>query len=195
MLLKSAGATLCSLALMAATTLSQTPAQPPAAPPQTPTPQTPTFRAAVTLVTTDVITRDNSGRFLADLTKDDFTVLEDGVEQTITSFSLVHGGRTFTSLEPPAPTAQEGHHPADGAAPAGLGLDRPRPPDLCRRSPLRARILAQRAEARSRRSSTRSCTRAISRRWSRAARRRSKSSRPTIASWSRRRCRRFAGPR
>ena len=103
MLLKSAGATLCGLALMVGTALSQTPSTPPPAPPQTSGPQTPTFRAAVTLVTTDVITRDSNGRFLADLTKDDFTVLEDGVKQTLTSFSLVHGGRTFTSLEPPSP--------------------------------------------------------------------------------------------
>lgn len=61
----------------------------------------PTFRASVTAVTTDVITRDKDGRFVSDLTKDDFTVLEDGVAQTITSFSLVHGGRTFTGLAAP----------------------------------------------------------------------------------------------
>ena len=100
MLLKSAGATGAGFALMAATVLSQTPA-PPAQP-------SPTFRAAVTLVTTDVIPRDSQGRFLPDLTKDNFTVLEDGVPQTITSFSLVHGGRTFTTLEAPAPRAPEG---------------------------------------------------------------------------------------
>jgi VWFA-related protein len=102
MFLKSAGATVCGLALLAATVVSQTPAP---APPST---QSPTFRAAVTLVTTDVITRDKSGRFLADLTKDNFTVLEDGVKQAITSFSLVHGGRTFTSLEAPATVAPDG---------------------------------------------------------------------------------------
>ena len=77
---------------------SQAPAQPPQ----------PTFRSAVTLVTTDVIPRDDKGNFLPDLTKDDFTVLEDGVKQTLSSFSLVHGGRTFTSLEPEAPAAPEG---------------------------------------------------------------------------------------
>ncbi|MGE0361925.1 MAG: VWA domain-containing protein [Vicinamibacterales bacterium] len=70
------------------------------APPPAPAGQ-PTFRASVTAVTTDVITRDKDGRFVADLTKDDFTVLEDGVPQTITSFSLVHGGRTFTGLAAP----------------------------------------------------------------------------------------------
>ena len=37
---------------------------------QTPPPQ-PTFRSGVTLVTTDVITRDGNGRFVSDLTKDE----------------------------------------------------------------------------------------------------------------------------
>jgi len=103
MLLKSAGATVAGLVVITAAALAQTQTQ--TAPPS---PNQPTFRAAVTLVTTDVIPRDSAGRFLADLTKDDFTVLEDGVAQTMTSFSLVHGGRTFTSLEPAAPTAPEG---------------------------------------------------------------------------------------
>ncbi len=73
--------------------------------------QQPTFRAGVTLVSTDVIPRDGSGRFVADLTKDDFTVLEDGQPQTVQSFTMVQGGRTFNLLAPPpAPTApvQEG---------------------------------------------------------------------------------------
>ena len=49
---------------------------------QTPTPpsqgQPPTFSLAVTLVTTDVIVRDERDQFVADLTKDEFEVLEDG---------------------------------------------------------------------------------------------------------------------
>lgn len=69
-----------------------------------PTPGQPTFRAGVTLVSTDVIPRDEKGQFVSNLTAGDFTVLEDGVEQTITSFSLVHGGRTFNLLQP-APSA------------------------------------------------------------------------------------------
>lgn len=64
--------------------------------------QQPTFRAGVTLVTTDVIPRDQSGRFIADLTKDNFTVLEDGKPQEIASFMMVRGGRTFNLLLPPA---------------------------------------------------------------------------------------------
>ena len=68
------------------------------------TPQ-PTFRAGVTLVSTDVIPRDHNGRFVADLTKESFTVLEDGQPQAIASFFLVHGGRTFNLFEPAATTA------------------------------------------------------------------------------------------
>ena len=67
--------------------------------------QQPTFRAGVTLVTTDVIPRDQNGRFVADLTKDNFTVLEDGQPQAITSFMMVRGGRTFNLLMPFAPAA------------------------------------------------------------------------------------------
>jgi VWFA-related protein len=75
---------------------------------QTPAPAQPTFRAAVTHVTTDVIPRDGKGRFINDLTKENFTVLEDGVPQTIESFALVHGGRTFNSIAAPPPAAPEG---------------------------------------------------------------------------------------
>ncbi len=68
----------------------------------------PTFRAGVTLVTTDVIPRDDGGRFVSDLTRDDFTVLEDGVRQEIASFSMVLGGRTFSLVAPPPPPVAEG---------------------------------------------------------------------------------------
>ena len=70
--------------------------------------QQPTFRAGVTLVTTDVIPRNAQGSFVSDLTKENFTVLEDGQTQTIVSFSLVQGGRTFNLLTPAAAPAPEG---------------------------------------------------------------------------------------
>lgn len=70
--------------------------------------QQPTFRAGVTLVTTDVIARNDSGMFVADLTKDNFTVLEDGQPQKIESFTLIQGGRTFNLVTPPASSAPEG---------------------------------------------------------------------------------------
>jgi VWFA-related protein len=62
----------------------------------------------VDLITTDVIVRDSNGQFVADLTKNDFQVLEDGVKQDISSVELVHGGRTFNLQAPPPPPAQEG---------------------------------------------------------------------------------------
>jgi len=49
-------------------------------------PQTPTFRSRVTLVPIDVRVLDRNGRPVTDLTKDDFTVAEDGVPQQISHF-------------------------------------------------------------------------------------------------------------
>ena len=80
--------------------------------------QQPTFRAGVTLVSTDVIARDKDGRFVADLTKENFTVLEDGTPQTIASFTLVQGGRSYNLLAPP---------PAAAAAPEGIVLPPSKP--------------------------------------------------------------------
>jgi VWFA-related protein len=68
----------------------------------------PTFRSSVTHVTTDVIPRDANGRFIPDLTKENFTILEDGVPQKIDSFALIHGGRTFNLVEAPPVAAPEG---------------------------------------------------------------------------------------
>ena len=65
------------------------------------------FRSGVTLVTTDVIVRDENDLFIPDLTKDDFTILEDGIQQEIASVVLVHGGRVYNQLLPPPPV-QEG---------------------------------------------------------------------------------------
>ena len=57
----------------------------------------PDFTSRVELVTTDVIVRDNSGQFVADLKKDDFEVYEDGVKQDVVSFALTHGGRSYNA--------------------------------------------------------------------------------------------------
>jgi VWFA-related protein len=67
--------------------------------------QQPTFRTGVTLVTTDVIARGERGQFVADLTRENFTVLEDGQPQRIESFAMVQGGRTFNLLMPSTPAA------------------------------------------------------------------------------------------
>ena len=94
---------------------AERPAQPPA--PTGPTPEdvgqinpatdTPIFRSGVTLVTTDVIARDGNGQFIPDLTLDEITVFEDDQPQEIASLVLVHGGRVYNQLLPPAPE-QEG---------------------------------------------------------------------------------------
>jgi VWFA-related protein len=68
----------------------------------------PTFRVAIDYVTTDVIARNNQDQFVADLTKGDFEVFEDGVKQEITGLTLVHGGRVHNLAAPPAPAVQEG---------------------------------------------------------------------------------------
>jgi len=79
--------------------------------------QQPTFKAGVTLVTTDVVARDDKGRFVGDLTRENFTILEDGQPQEIASFVMVQGGRSFTLMAPPAA----------GPAPEGLVLPTTRP--------------------------------------------------------------------
>jgi len=89
--------------------------------------QQPTFRAGVTLVNTDVIARDRDGRFVADLTKDNFTVLEDGAPQKLESFSMIQGGRAYNLLAPP-PAA---------AAPEGIVL----PPSKPRTSQTEGRVI------------------------------------------------------
>jgi len=80
--------------------------------------QQPTFRAGVTLVSTDVIARDEGGRFVADLTRENFTLLEDDKPQQIESFMMVRGGRTYNLLLPAAPAA---------GTPDGLVLPTPQP--------------------------------------------------------------------
>ena len=72
-------------------------------PPAQPVPA-PTFRLSVDLVSSDVIVRDRRGEFQADLSKEEFELLEDGVKQDLNSFVLVHGGRVYTTqVEAPTP--------------------------------------------------------------------------------------------
>ena len=85
----------------------QQPAPPAPAPPPA-AGQRDVFRSGVDVVTTDVIVRDQQGQFVPDLTKDEFTVLEDGVKQDVVSFILVHGGRTTNLAAPPPAPVQEG---------------------------------------------------------------------------------------
>jgi len=63
--------------------------------------QQPTFRAITEAVYTDVIVRDKRGQFIPDLRRDEFRVFEDGVEQVLTLFMPVIGGRAMqTDLTP-----------------------------------------------------------------------------------------------
>ena len=51
--------------------------------------ETPTFKAEVEYVEVDALVTDAQGRFIRDLTKDDFQVFEDGQRQTVSTFTLV----------------------------------------------------------------------------------------------------------
>ena len=82
-------------ALSAALVARQTPAGQPAS--QAPAdqepvrqPEQPTFRAGINFVRVDVIVTDRSGAPVADLTANDFEVLEDGKPQQIEQFRLIH---------------------------------------------------------------------------------------------------------
>ncbi|MEN3337540.1 MAG: hypothetical protein V7647_1216, partial [Acidobacteriota bacterium] len=66
------------------------------------------IRRTFDMITTDVIVRDNTGQFIADLKKDDFDVFEDGVKQDVVSFVLTHGGRVYNASAPPVAPQMEG---------------------------------------------------------------------------------------
>ena len=55
---------------------------------QAPQEPTPTFPAQVEQVTVDVVVTDGKGQPVADLTRDDLEVHEDGVRQAIVSFDV-----------------------------------------------------------------------------------------------------------
>jgi VWFA-related protein len=58
--------------------------------PRATAPQTPlTFRSAIELIDVDIFVTDSDGRFVRDLTQDDFEILEDGKPQPIHTFSFV----------------------------------------------------------------------------------------------------------
>src|SRR6188474_137675 len=70
---------------------------------------TPTFRASVDLITTDMIARNSrTDQFIADLKVNEVEIYEDGVKQEIVSFVLTHGGRVLNMLAPPPAPVQEG---------------------------------------------------------------------------------------
>ncbi|MEX2660372.1 MAG: hypothetical protein WD227_00530, partial [Vicinamibacterales bacterium] len=81
--------------------------QDPPAPAQQPPPK---FRSGVQLVEVDARVFDKDGNFVADLTKDDFELLEDGAAQRIDAMYLVVGpgaGAPATPVPPAVPGAPE----------------------------------------------------------------------------------------
>jgi hypothetical protein len=103
--LKGLWSTAILLALVAGLSAqAPSPAPAPAAPQQVP----PNFRVQIDAVTMDVIVKDDQGRFVPDLRKDEFEVFEDGVKQEITSMTMSHGGRVTNVLEAPPPPPPEG---------------------------------------------------------------------------------------
>jgi VWFA-related protein len=70
--------------------------------------QNPTFRVQIDAVSMDVIVKDEAGRFVPDLTKDEFEVYEDGVKQDVVSLTVVSGGRATNVIEAPPPAPLEG---------------------------------------------------------------------------------------
>ncbi len=79
------------------------------------------FRAASNTVSSDIIVKDRNGRFVPDLKVTEFKVFEDGVEQRITNFYTVVGGRATSQLVAAAPSITTNT--------GGLILPRSRPPD------------------------------------------------------------------
>jgi VWFA-related protein len=63
--------------------------QAPQTPPAPAPPQTPTFKVQVDYVEVDLLVTDSQGRFVSDLTKDDFQLFEDGRPQMISTFTRV----------------------------------------------------------------------------------------------------------
>jgi Ca-activated chloride channel family protein len=109
-----------ALATVSASDRAQTPAgQPPAAPPEVQppapaSPQKPSFRSGVDVVSLNVSVTDATRNFVTDLNREDFVVFEDGVKQDVTFFTksqlpiamslLVD---TSASMEDKLPIAQE----------------------------------------------------------------------------------------
>ena len=92
----------------------QAPQTPPA-----PLPQTPTFKVQVDYVDVDVLVTDKEGRFVRDLTKEDFEVFEDRKRQTIANFQVVdipieRADRPLFQPDPLEPDVQSNERPFEG---------------------------------------------------------------------------------
>src|SRR5438128_997241 len=100
-------------ASVALTAGPQAPAQPP------PQQQQPTFRVRVDYVEVDVVVTDRQGNLVRDLKKEDFQVLEDGKNQSITNFTTVdipveRADRPLYQDSPIEPDVRTNERPFDG---------------------------------------------------------------------------------
>jgi VWFA-related protein len=102
------------LSMLAGTAIVSAQGQTPSRPGQ----QGTIFRATANYVSTNVLAKDDKGRFIPDLKQGDFQVFEDGVEQKVENFVAVIGGRALneSTAVAPAPVSE------------GLILPRTRPP-------------------------------------------------------------------
>jgi VWFA-related protein len=81
--------TLLAVSLLATIAARPSAQQPPSPPPESPQPGV-TFRLEVNYVEVDAAVYDKQGRFVSDLKRSDFQVLEDGVPQDVNTFNLVN---------------------------------------------------------------------------------------------------------
>lgn len=70
--------------------------------------QQPVFRATTDVIRTELRVRDSSGKFIPNLTMNDFEIFEDGVPQKLTHMVLTLGGRVMTELVPVVQPVSEG---------------------------------------------------------------------------------------
>jgi VWFA-related protein len=76
--------------------------------------RTPTFSSQVELVTVDVVVLDGKGQLVRGLSRDDFTIAEDGKPQAIASFEAFDGEEP----EEPRPSREAGPVATNAAVPS-----------------------------------------------------------------------------
>lgn len=75
-------------------------------------PPTVTFQTTSNLVVLDAVVKDHAGKPVTNLTKDDFTILEDGVAQTIASFESAQSKGNAAPAAATGPAHPEANTPA-----------------------------------------------------------------------------------
>jgi VWFA-related protein len=113
------GAWLAALAATAIITTASAQQPPSAPPPAQPAPQTPqpppVFRGGTNQVRVDVTVLDRKGQPITDLTRDDFEVREDGVEQAIDTIKLIEATGEAPHDDTSLPIRSKYHAAAEAA--------------------------------------------------------------------------------